>query len=207
MLSKQFIWLQNWDTTLINNLYDHYNNIGGSSSQVQHGNESPKCSSITIGESESGKLSLHFMNKFHKFRASKSELENKSEIDRYLVEDVKKPSAAFDILNWWKVNSTKFSIFAQIAKDVLSIPITTIASKSACSIGGRVLDPYWSSLALRTVKAFIHLQNWLRSKLIVSGNGNGNGYGYDLEIIDDADSYKLKSGKLFIINLIIYSAI
>jgi hypothetical protein len=70
-----------------------------------------------------------------------------------------------------------------------------------------VLDPYWSSLALRTVKAFIHLQNWLRSKLIVSGNGNGNGYGYDLEIIDDADSYKLKSGKLFIINLIIYSAI
>jgi hypothetical protein len=101
------------------------------------------------------------------------------------------------------MNSTKFPIFAQIAKDVLSIPITTVASKSAFSIGGRVFDPCWSSLALRTVKALIYSQNWYRSKLIVSGNGNG----YDLEIIDDSDSYRLKSSKLFIINLITYSAI
>jgi len=49
----------------INNLYDHYNNIGGSSCHVQHGGELPKCSSIIIDESKSGNLSHHFMNKFH----------------------------------------------------------------------------------------------------------------------------------------------
>jgi hypothetical protein len=61
----------------INNLYEHYKNIGRSASHVQHSSESPKCSSIIIGESESDNLSLHFMNKFHKYSASKSDIENK----------------------------------------------------------------------------------------------------------------------------------
>jgi hypothetical protein len=42
--------------------------------------------------------------------------------------DVEKPRANFDILNWWKINPTKFSILTQIARDVLAIPITMVAS-------------------------------------------------------------------------------
>jgi hypothetical protein len=68
----------------IDKLYDHYDNIGGSSSRVQHGSDSPQCSSNTIDESESINPSLHFMNKFHKYRASKNDVESKR--DRSLFE-------------------------------------------------------------------------------------------------------------------------
>jgi hypothetical protein len=173
----------------LDKLYDHSDNNGGSSFRVHNGSDL----SSTIDENESSDNSFHFMSKFQKYRASKSDVESKSELDRYLMEDVEKMNVNFDILNWWKVNSTKFPVLAQIARDVLAILITTVASESAFSTGGRVLDPFWSSLAPTTVEALIYSQNWLRSKLISGGNG------YDSEIIDDAKSYRFELGKLSII--------
>ncbi|XP_072090560.1 zinc finger BED domain-containing protein RICESLEEPER 1-like [Arachis hypogaea] len=35
---------------------------------------------------------------------------NKNEVELYLMEALEKSGVQFDILNWWKVNSTKFSI-------------------------------------------------------------------------------------------------
>jgi hypothetical protein len=96
------------------------------------------------------------------------------------MEEVEKPNANFDILNWWKVNSTKFPVLAQIARIVLAIPITTVVFESAFSIGGRVLDSFRSSLALNTVEALICAQNWLSSKPLSS----------DTEIVEDVESYK-----------------
>jgi uncharacterized protein YoxC len=81
----------------VTKLYDHYDNIDGSSSRIHQGNDSPQCSSITINESKSGDISLHFMNKFHKYWASNSDVEIKSKIDHYLMEDVEKLNANFDI--------------------------------------------------------------------------------------------------------------
>jgi hypothetical protein len=54
------------------------------------------------------------------------------------MEEVEKSNANFNILNWWKMNSTKFLVRAQIARIVLAIHITIVASKSAFSIGVRV---------------------------------------------------------------------
>jgi hypothetical protein len=79
----------------------------------------------------------------------------KSKINWYLMEDVEKLNANFDILNWWKVNSTKFPVFSQIVRDVLVIPITTVASELAFSTGGLVLDPFRSLLASSTVEALV----------------------------------------------------
>ena len=69
----------------------------------------------------------NFMNRY-RYRAEKGNVDNKSEFDRYLIEDVEFLSVNFDILNWWKVNSSKFPILAKIARDVLVIPISTVAS-------------------------------------------------------------------------------
>jgi hypothetical protein len=140
----------------INKLYNYYN-VGQSSSQAQHGSKLSQGSSIQIEEIES--TNLYFMNRFHKYLSSKSDNESKSEFNRYLMEDIEKASANFDILNWWKVNSTKFPILAKIARDVLVIPIITVASESALSTRGRVLDPFRSSLAPITVEALICSQN------------------------------------------------
>jgi hypothetical protein len=79
----------------------------------------------------------------------------KSEIDQYYLEDVESPSANFEILNWWKVNLTKFLILSKIAWDVLVIPVTTVASELAFSTRGCVLDPFKSSLAPKIVEVRI----------------------------------------------------
>jgi hypothetical protein len=49
-----------------------------------------------------------------------------------------------------------------LARDVLAIPISTVASESAFSTGGRVLDDFRTSLTPFMVEAIICTQDWLR---------------------------------------------
>ncbi|GAU34710.1 hypothetical protein TSUD_29520 [Trifolium subterraneum] len=51
------------------------------------------------------------------------------------MENLEKKSPGFDLLNWWKVNSTKYPILGQMARDILAIPLSTVASESAFSTG------------------------------------------------------------------------
>ncbi|XVF28928.1 hypothetical protein REPUB_Repub15cG0075100 [Reevesia pubescens] len=69
----------------------------------------------------------------------------------------------FDILLWWKLN--KFPVLSHIARDVLAVSISTVASESAFSTGDRVLDVYMSSLTMKLVQALICAQDWLRGSL------------------------------------------
>ena len=50
-----------------------------------------------------------------------------------------------------------------MASDVLAIPIFVVASESAFSIEGCVLDQFRSSLTSRIVQALICVQDWLRA--------------------------------------------
>ncbi|CAH9074145.1 unnamed protein product, partial [Cuscuta epithymum] len=68
----------------------------------------------------------------------------------------------FDVLGWWKSASVKYPILALIAKDVLVVQVSTVASESAFSTGGRIIDSFRSSLTPTSVEALICMQNWLR---------------------------------------------
>ncbi|XP_025684611.1 zinc finger BED domain-containing protein RICESLEEPER 1-like [Arachis hypogaea] len=58
------------------------------------------------------------------------EIVNKNEVDLYLMDGLEKShdQNTFDILNWWKVNSSKYPILSQIARDILAMPVSTVAS-------------------------------------------------------------------------------
>ena len=49
-----------------------------------------------------------------------------------------------------------------MVRDILVIPISTIASESAFSTGGRVFDPFRSSLSPKLTQALLCAQDWLR---------------------------------------------
>lgn len=96
-------------------------------------------------------------------RQVRSGLGSKSEIDRFLEDEIEDQTPSFDILVWWKANSSKYRILSQVAKDVLAIPVSTVASESAFSTGGRVLDQFRSSLTPKIVECLICTQDWLRA--------------------------------------------
>ncbi|KAF1869298.1 hypothetical protein Lal_00018390 [Lupinus albus] len=87
----------------------------------------------------------------------------KTELDHYLEEDVIKRTPDFDILNWWKTNGIMYPTLQVIAKDLLAIPISTVASESAFSTSGRILSPHRSRLNWTTLEALMCARSWLWS--------------------------------------------
>uniref|UniRef100_A0A3Q7G495 HAT C-terminal dimerisation domain-containing protein n=1 Tax=Solanum lycopersicum TaxID=4081 RepID=A0A3Q7G495_SOLLC len=88
----------------------------------------------------------------------------KSWLDKYLLEDQEPEFGDFDILSWWKVNSPRFSVLSQLARDVLAIPMSSVASECPFSTDGRILDPFRSSLTPKCVQCLICVQDWLRQE-------------------------------------------
>ncbi|XP_031249010.1 zinc finger BED domain-containing protein RICESLEEPER 2-like [Pistacia vera] len=100
----------------------------------------------------------------------------KSELDTYLGEARfdRIKFCNLDILDHWKKNSDRYPILSMIARDVMSIPITTVASESSFSVGSKVLSKYRSSLLPENAESLICTRTWI--------------YGYEVkeDEIDDA---------------------
>ena len=86
----------------------------------------------------------------------------KSELEKYLSEDTDDRNKKIDILVWWRDNAPRLLVLAHLARDVLAIPISTVASESAFSTSGRILDDFRTSLTPFMVEALVCAQDWLR---------------------------------------------
>ena len=92
----------------------------------------------------------------------------KSELTCYLEEPVlidESNAENFDILGWWKQNGLKYPTLQKIARDFLAILISTVASESAFSTGGRVLSTQRSRLNEDTLEALMCTHDWLRKEM------------------------------------------
>ena len=65
----------------------------------------------------------------------------------------------FEILGWWKANSDRYQVLSKMARDVLAIPVSTVAFESEFSTEGHILDPFRSSLSPLMVQNLVYAQN------------------------------------------------
>ena len=95
----------------------------------------------------------------------------KTDLNIYLEEDVfifesengYDSDANFDALVWWKSNALKYRILSEMARDLLAVPISMVASKSPFSAGGKVLEPHRASLSTDTIQMLLCGSDWVRA--------------------------------------------
>lgn len=86
----------------------------------------------------------------------------KSELDIYLEEEqLPLTTEDFDILAWWKSNGIKYPTLQAIARDLLAVPVSTVASESSFSTSGRVVSENRNRLHPKTLEALMCTQSWL----------------------------------------------
>ena len=81
-----------------------------------------------------------------------------NEVEKYLAEIYDgRRDVNFEVLGWWKDNSSRYLLLFKVANDMLAVLVSTIVSKSAFSIGGHIVDPFQSSLSLSWFKTlYVH---------------------------------------------------
>ncbi|KAL8474964.1 hypothetical protein ACS0TY_031402 [Phlomoides rotata] len=136
------------------NLLNEYS-LKSKASEVGASYQSSASSLPSLDESDTD-----HMSKYDKFVASDFKGNVKNELDSYLEECVLQRLPDFDILSWWK-NALKYPNLQLIARDVLAIPISTVASESAFNTGGRFISPHRSRLHHDTLEALMCSQDWL----------------------------------------------
>ena len=87
-------------------------------------------------------------------------------------------------------------MLSKLARDVLAVLISTVASKSAFSTIGRILDPFRSSLSPLMVQNLVCAQDWLPALVSISFRKSKD----ELEALEDEfyDLGNILTSKLFV---------
>ncbi|CAL5199080.1 unnamed protein product [Lathyrus oleraceus] len=98
-------------------------------------------------------------------QSSTTKRNGQSQLDMYLEEAVLDLDYIehLDVLQWWKNTRHKFPELSVMTRDLLSIPIATVASESFFSIGSRVLNKYRNRLLSENIEALLCSRNWLHA--------------------------------------------
>ncbi|XP_074556265.1 zinc finger BED domain-containing protein RICESLEEPER 2-like [Curcuma longa] len=151
-------------------LYAIYKEYSDAAMENLQGSKSNSESQDSNNSTQSNREHTTFSSGWTEFSSYLKEIEmvqpEKSELDVYLEEGCHRhnPNDAFDALSWWKLNTYKFPVLSTLAKDILAIPITTVASEATFSAGSRVIDKYRASLAPTTVEMLMCGGDWCRKR-------------------------------------------
>lgn len=92
--------------------------------------------------------------------------QSKSELDQYLEESLLPRVHEFDVIGWWKLNKSKYPTLSKMARDMLSVPVSTVGPDLVFDTVGKEMDRYRCSLRPETVEALICAKDWLQRDLV-----------------------------------------
>ena len=124
--------------------------------------------------------------------------EKKDELETYLRESVETPDlmlgVEYDVLSWWRKNTSKFPILSEIARDVLALQVSSVASESAFSTSGRLLEPHRSCLTHYMVEVLMCTEQWLKQDIKMESKVLSNAQILaDLEDMDKLERGNIKN--------------
>ncbi|CAH9138502.1 unnamed protein product, partial [Cuscuta epithymum] len=70
----------------------------------------------------------------------------------------------FDVLKWWKENERTFPVLTKMAKQVLRMPISTVAVEQEFSAADNVLTDYRTRLSPSTLETLVFFHDWLKAQ-------------------------------------------
>jgi len=86
---------------------------------------------------------------------------NSSELASYLdCDTVSQLDDEFDIMQWWHEHKLTYSVLSVLAKDILTVPVSTISSESTFSLTGRIIEERRRRLNPETVEALTCIKDW-----------------------------------------------
>jgi hypothetical protein len=119
-----------------------------------------------VAVNEGDDLMLGIFDKFMSEEPETSSTYMRTELDLYLEEPTLPRTQELDIISWWQHAGIKYPTLRKIARDIMAIPVTTVASESVFSTGGRVISPHRSRLAPKTVEGLMCMQAWSRADML-----------------------------------------
>ena len=109
-------------------------------------------SSLNLSRDTSATALLH---------AATSTASNASELVSYLdCDTVSQLDDSFDILRWWHEHKLTYPVLSIMAKDVLTVPVSTISSESTFSMTGRIIEERRRRLKPETVEMLTCIKDW-----------------------------------------------
>ncbi|XP_039787014.1 zinc finger BED domain-containing protein RICESLEEPER 2-like [Panicum virgatum] len=103
--------------------------------------------------------------------AVRSSASNSSELVSYLdCDTVNHLTDDFNILDWWHQHKLIYPVLSIMAKDILTVPVSTISSESTFSMTGRIIEERRRSLKPEMVEMLTCIKDWEAAKARLQQN-------------------------------------
>lgn len=142
------VYLQKYGTT--SNIHDMMQNSGASGSVVRERSETIRLYNTLRNENTKRARSTTPSSELGRYMGSDF-------LSQMSVEDFEN----FNMMAWWKGRESQFPILAAMARDLLTVQASTVASESCFSLSGRVMSPRRTKLTPLSLEVCVCLKSHL----------------------------------------------
>ncbi|GJZ25569.1 zinc finger BED domain-containing protein RICESLEEPER 2 [Tanacetum coccineum] len=152
----------------------------------KYGSKDVSTTSAPSSSSMSSNTSIFHTLRQESVKRSRSDNTGTNEFGRYtgtdwIISMEQEEFNNFDILSWWKGRQSQFPVLSIMARDLLSVQASTVASESAFSLSGRVLSIRRTRLTPASLEMCICLKDHLDAQERIQHTSNLEGDCLEIE--------------------------